>query len=408
MPAPRCKARRTSTSAAFPRCPSPTPTAVVTINGTVIAGLYYDLDVTIPNCKDSSGYYCSQLKLTASDGTVLGNALLTAQNGMPLTIAAGASSDVATYNAAFDPGTLSSVLPSGVASGTVGAWTFGPLVASAGNVNLNATSFAGTGSITANGAPNITVKNLSPDYLVMNSVLIPDLAGGKVNYTGTAASSPTLTVNPHNSTGTPAIDIENDYNISDTPNGPALYLLGNSTSQVTGVLNLGGVITIVNKLGSYGATEAVEGFQVNIAIPNGFAVINIPDPPGIEPVGGNPFSEWVNYIIWPGNNPTLNQGFNTNVAAAYLANAAYNAKAPIRTPPPSPSIWSATSMTRARPEAAPSSTAIAASSSSAIAAPTRRRASARGPTNSRGLSATTTANTPWCRSKRSPRTRIQA
>jgi hypothetical protein len=316
-----------------------TPTAVVTINGTVTAGIYYDLDVMIPNCANSGGYFCSELQLTDGSFDNLGNALTSATTGMPLTVVAGAPADVAIFDANFNPGSLSSVLPSGVASGTVGAFAFGPLLASAGVVNLNATSFSGTGTITANGAPSITVRNFSPDYLVMSSVLIPDLAGGSINFTGSASSSAAtaagLHVNPVNPNGTPTIDIENDYGINYTPNGPALYVLGSANlpgflvtpanTTVTGIVSLSGDITIINKLGSYGATEAVLGNQVNISIPNGFAVINIPDPPGIEPVGGNPFSEWADYIVWPGGNPANNAGFNGNVAAAYLANAVYNA-----------------------------------------------------------------------------------
>lgn len=329
-----------------------TPTAVVTINGTVIAGIYHDLDVMIPDCANS-GDYCSELFLTDSNFDDLGNALIIATSGMPLTVAAGAPVTVAVFNPEFDPGLLSDALPAGVANSLVGAYAFGPLLASAGDVNLNATSFVGTGTITAYGAPSIIVRNFSPDYLIMSSVLIPDLAGGSINFTGSAthddAVAAGLSVNPVGQNGTPAIDIENNIGsglnlepgtvrtaagYADTSgNGPALYTLGvvdlpgflvtPTNTNITGVVNLAGIITIANVLGSYGATEPVLGDTVVMSIPNGFT--NIPNVPSFEVIGGNPFSEWADFIRYPGNNPDQNKGFNGDEAAAFLANAAYNA-----------------------------------------------------------------------------------
>ena len=45
------------------------------------------------------------------------------------------------------------------------------------------------------------------------------------------------------------------------------------------------------------------GQQVNITIPNGAVAVSANDPSGIYLDGGSPFSEWQNFMIWPGGDP---------------------------------------------------------------------------------------------------------
>lgn len=294
---------------------SPSPVSTLTVNGAVVAGAFSTLTITIPNCQDR-GIFCDQVSIS--------------QNSEAVT---------ATYVPNFNPASTSIALPS--APGTVGAFTLSPLFAAGGVVTVLAGSISGHGSITANGSPSITVTNNSPDYLEILaaqfgsnapiSALIPNQPGGVVNFAGTAqrndAIAAGIAVNPIGATGTPSIKISNAYNPAFNPEvGPNLYVDGQ-------VNNLGGNIQILNSQGSYASSGGVLGQTVVIDIPNGFAVINLPATAGVAYIGGNPFSEWANFMIWPGGNPaTLNvtPGNPTGKpdateAVAWAANAAYAA-----------------------------------------------------------------------------------
>ncbi|MGH3264880.1 MAG: hypothetical protein ACRDNS_23140, partial [Trebonia sp.] len=78
--------------------------------------------------------------------------------------------------------------------------------------------------------------------------------------------------------------------------GPAITVTG-------AVDNDGGVITIANAYGSFFQNGTVLGQQVNVNVPNGAAVISLPSADPYVAGSPNPFSEWENYMIWPGGDP---------------------------------------------------------------------------------------------------------
>jgi len=207
--------------------------------------------------------------------------------------------------------------PTGSANATVGVITLGNLYASGGVVTVNADTLSGNGSITANGSPTIKVINASPDYLVLGAVTIPNTLAGSVLFTGradqAAAAAAGITVVQAGPGSAPSVDIENTYTGSaDGSSGPALFQIGNIT-------NLGGPVKLYNATGSYGATGGVYANSVNISAPQGSVAINVPNPPGIELIGGVPSTEWQAYAIFPGGNPSTSLP-DAAGGAAYLAN----------------------------------------------------------------------------------------
>src|SRR5262249_47401031 len=97
--------------------------------------------------------------------------------------------------------------------------------------------------------------------------------------------------------------------------GPALFLMGS-------ILNLGGSITVTNVSGSLADGGTNYGQSVTLTSPKGVTVVDVP-PPGVYYAGSNPYSEWQNYIDFPGGNPALGAP-NANLAIAYVANAEKN------------------------------------------------------------------------------------
>ncbi|HEV3085266.1 MAG TPA: hypothetical protein VGY66_36260, partial [Gemmataceae bacterium] len=289
---------------------SPT-SSTVTQNGTITAGIYHELNITIPN-DQSSGNFSSTIT-TNPDG-----------------------SPYASYTSSFSPsfsapnfvnahysGTDAQLLNTGISSDPVGAYTLGTLYASGGVVTVNAGTITGTGSITAYGGPTITVTNNSPDYLILGAIDIPDLPGGQVNFTGaasvTAARTAGITIAVVGANGNGGVTIHQNYNGSvgnpSNNDGPALLLTGP-------ILNLGGVVNITNVSGSLGQGAAVYGQQVNVLVPKGVFVVQIPAPEAYY-AGSDPYSQWQSYMIWPGGNPS-SAAPSANTAIAYVANAIWN------------------------------------------------------------------------------------
>lgn len=277
--------------------------ANVVHNGSVTAGIFNELSLQIPDCAND-GIFCSTLDV------------LTTGDVPPYQ---------ATYLPGFDPaafvsenfqGSAAQLLLSGVSSTPVAAWQFGTLFVAGGQVIVNAGNLAGNGSLTARGGPRISITNLSPAYLVMGPALIPNTPGGRVLFTGAAGASQAqgLTINEINSGQTPVVNIENLFNgpVGTTADnlGPALFLTGT-------VQNLGGLVNIENVSGSLGQIATVFGQQVQLTVPAGVAVISVLD--GTWQVSGDPETNWADFMIWPGGNPTQGSP-NANQAAAWAAN----------------------------------------------------------------------------------------
>ena len=151
----------------------------MTIDGTITAGIYHDLDITIPNNNNEGNHFSSTIDVNTSSGDPYAS----------FTHAYSGSFNPQSYvNANFNS-TDASALDDGVSSTNVGAITLGTLYASAGIVTINASDISGNGTITSYGGPTISVTNNSADYLILGAVDIPDLPGGEVNFTGSAGES---------------------------------------------------------------------------------------------------------------------------------------------------------------------------------------------------------------------------
>ena len=57
------------------------------------------------------------------------------------------------------------------------------IVVSGGNINIEADKLQGTGSMTAQGAPQLTINNSSDLYLAVGDLTIKD-AGGQLKFNG--------------------------------------------------------------------------------------------------------------------------------------------------------------------------------------------------------------------------------
>ncbi|WP_049823998.1 leukotoxin LktA family filamentous adhesin, partial [Bradyrhizobium sp. WSM2254] len=278
--------------------PSSSAHAELTVSGALTAGIYNSLLITIS---------CNSV-----------NCLTVAPGGAPFSYSyTNAFNGTQLVNTYFDP-EVRSTLINGLSS-SPNAFSIGQLFASGGTVTLNADHITGNGAVTAKGAPTISVNNQSDANLVINGAYISIAAVGDIFYTGSASgfaagSTPTLTRNPH---GISTIAINNSYNPPDFSgtNGPTLLVLGDIT-------NVNGVVTINNTLGSYGMSANLTGQQVQVTVPNGAVAVSANDPSGIYLAGGSPFSEWRNFMVYPGGNPSAGAPVG-DIAAAYLANTLF-------------------------------------------------------------------------------------
>ncbi len=380
--------------------------STVTDNGTITAGIYHELDITIPSATSPAGGFSPTININpdntpyvkfantydsgfnapafindptitrssgswTSDGFKVGDGITVAgasnsanngsfeidaisADGLTLYLKSVSAnfvaeadssgitiSDATTTSAAvtgspallFTPadytGDVAQQLTGSVSTTPVGAFVLGTLYAAGGDVAVHAGSLSGSGKITAYGGPSITVTNNSPDYLVIAGVSIPDIPGGLVSFTGSAAASSdrSLVIDQSGANTSPTVTITENFEGSVGTNtgnyGPALFISGP-------VENLGGVVNITNKSGSLGQAGTIFGEQVNISVPNGIYVVP-PPASGVYFAGGNPVSEWQNVMIFPGGNPSDSSvagsddlGPNPDLAVSYVANAEYN------------------------------------------------------------------------------------
>lgn len=100
--------------------------------------------------------------------------------------------------------------------------------------------------------------------------------------------------------------------------GPNIFLVTDDPAS-GGITNLGGQVSIYSANGSYFQASAVFGQQVDINVPRGTAVITL--PAGQPHLGGNPYSDWSNDMLWPGGNPSASSPLSGDWAIAYAVNA---------------------------------------------------------------------------------------
>ncbi len=290
----------------------------MTQNGTITAGIYHELDITIPDAHDAGIF------TDATPGVIEVNA-----THAPFMVSFDSSFSPSSEDPYFGSQDDAAAFDKDTSTSPVGALVFGPLYAAGGTVTVNADTLSGGGSITAYGGPTISVTNASPDYLIFDAITIPFLPGGEVLFTGaagqTAATMAGIKLTQAGQGSNPVITINENYPSqvgmsSNNPGpGPALYLNGE-------IDNLGGQVAITNVDGSVAQLAAINAEQVNISAPNGIMVIS--PSTGVEITGSAPYSEWAGVIDFPGGVPTTatstSPAPNGNNAVAYAANAVFN------------------------------------------------------------------------------------
>jgi len=287
--------------------PQVNTTANVTVNGSVIAGFYYLLTLTIANTGSAGGFFSGV------------NAITQNADSAPVT---------ATYDSSFNPRNFVNGAPGGditnnailvqyLQTGTVGAIHLGNVFAAAGNVIIDAKNAFGSASLTAHGGPRITIDNQSADYLILDgTAIIPFSTGGHVAFEGGATKPGSMSKSENDVDVGGTISIHNSfggtYGTPDT--GPGMIIAGELS-------NLGGLVDLVNDQGSIVVTAPFYAAQVSISAPNGaFALTVI----GTAVLGSAPMSDWDNVLLFPGGNPhtilTLSD-LNPNVAIEYAADS---------------------------------------------------------------------------------------
>jgi hypothetical protein len=306
--------------------------STVTVNGSVTAGAYHELDITIPDDGSAGSGYSSTVRVNP-DGADHAAFASHFQYFNPFTTIQNAAA-----NGAFSSPGVVSALEKGVYNGPVGAMVLGPLFAAGGDVRVNAGTLRGSGTLAAYGGPTISITNHSPDYLVLGSINIPNEPGGHVVYTGTAITPPSsLTVIQSGSDAQPLVRIQQLYN-QPVPalnnSGPSVFLTavsdnqGNITLNPNGTVNnQGGQVAITVADGSLVEVGSLNALQVNISVLKG--VYAVSNPFGLTSTGASPSLGWDTAMFWPGAvNPYKESELPktlVNTYAAYVANAMFNA-----------------------------------------------------------------------------------
>ncbi len=338
--------------------PKTTTSSAVTMDGTIIAGVFHDLDITIPDdntaTSDGNAIFSDTIIANGATNTV---STATAPTSTAATMVMSPTS--AAFTAIFDPsfnpfntiqnaenaGALSdpneaTALEQLVYDGPVGAMVLGPLFAAGGDVTVNAGTLQGsTGTITAYGGPTISITNNSSDYLVLSSITIPDAPGGQVVFTGAATSAPSgLNVTQSDPARAPVVNIQETYNgavpSTNLSNpGPSVFVTAAMNTDLSvsldpggSILNEGGQVSITVADGSLIEAGSLTANQVNITTLKGVTAIS--NPTGVGGNGAAPTAGWDTEMYWPdGYDPytdAVQPGQLENIYVAYVANAMFN------------------------------------------------------------------------------------
>ena len=235
-------------------------TANVLIGGgsTVVAGFYWDLELTINNRGDA------------------GNGFTSDTQGIDWTQNTDSVPTTVTYDGSFNPRNFVNSAPGGDATnnallvqylqtGTVPALEIGNLFAAAGNIILDAKSVSGSGLLEAHGGPQINIVDNAKNYLVIDGpITIPFSTGGHVVVEGGATLPGGLTKSENNVDVGGTVTIHETYgNQYGSPAaGPGLIVAGPAS-------NLGGLIDLVDDQGSIIIVNSIYAATVSISAPNG-------------------------------------------------------------------------------------------------------------------------------------------
>ena len=286
---------------------TPRTTSVVTLTGTVTAGAYSKIDLTITDCQNS-GVFCSTITDNGSSAPwsaeFVPNFILSTWAQANLT---GPARDTANDS-------------DGISTTAVGATIIRPFFVSGGIVTLQADQLSGGALVTANGRPTFSLLNNSRNYVVLLGGTIPDLPGGQVLFTGAAKTGVTAVQNFKGEVG--KITVENAYAcggvtecVGNSAYGPAIISVGR-------IENLGGSVTLKNTAGSVlELGEGIQAGQKSIFAPQGFVRIRKSDPSNPH-LGGTPYTEWRDQMIWPGGNPASGEP-NADRAIEWVASGRF-------------------------------------------------------------------------------------
>ena len=289
--------------------------ATTTINGSVLAGKFDTININIDangNLTDtgSSSPY-QYVKYNANCSTVGGatgacfnpTAYLNAYYGTP---------SQTTYQG-FDNTDTGAFILGGTLAQQNGITYGNDLYVSGGNVYLYGSSIAGNGSVTANGAPSITIENASPDYLILPGMQVSFGSTGSVIVAGGADPNHlgNIDVTQTPSSAQPTITINSSYGAGGGAT-PGIVLLNE-------IDNLGGSVTINDSAGSL-IESPIHANAVTVTAPNGGIVFNQPsqnwisDSDSVSSLGTS--GSWLNSFL----NTFVTSADNT---AAAIANAVY-------------------------------------------------------------------------------------
>ena len=169
-----------------------------------------------------------------------------------------------TYSAAYQQivSELSFLTPllSELSATTVNAVYVGNITAAGGDVHLAADRVlvkAGSPSITAHGDPTITITNNSSKALIVDTLTIPNDAGGQVLVTGGASNSLPAALHVNESSNSGGSQITITHNPSAT--GADLFVQGDIT-------NLGGTVTVDVEQGSLLQTANISAKEMDLTV----------------------------------------------------------------------------------------------------------------------------------------------
>src|SRR5262249_49811692 len=134
--------------------PTSSTSSSVTDDGTITAGTFHELTINIPADPTNSANFVDATAVQVNPDN---------PPYLPVAVSHDPSFKPHDFiNANFSQ-LAAQLLDKGTSSTPVGALTFPALYVAGGNVTVNAGTLKGTGSITAEGAPTISVTNDSPD-----------------------------------------------------------------------------------------------------------------------------------------------------------------------------------------------------------------------------------------------------
>ena len=185
----------------------------------------------------------------------------------------------------------------------------GPLFAAGGDVTVNAGTLHGSGTIIAYGGPTITVTNNSPDYLILDSITIPDEPAARSSTAVRRLSPPSsLHVTQSEPGARPVVNIDETYDAAVPPsnpnnNGPSVFVTAamqaddSVTLDPNGFIdNEAGQVSITVVDGSLIQAGSINANQVNISTENGITALS--NPKGLSSNAGTPATDWDQSMYW--------------------------------------------------------------------------------------------------------------